>query len=33
MQFTIRAKTSILDVWQGSKYAFELASKIKDASV
>ena len=25
--FTIFAKTSILDVWQGSEYASELASK------
>ena len=30
--FTICAKTSILDVWQGSEYASELASKVKDAS-
>ena len=30
--FTIFAKTSILDVWQGSEYASELASKVKDAS-
>ena len=29
---TIFAKTSILNVWQGSKYAFELTSKVKDAS-
>ena len=29
--FTICAKTSILDVWQGSEYASELASKVKDA--
>ena len=31
--FTIFAKTSILDVWQGSEYASELASKVKDVSV
>ena len=30
--FTICAKTSILDVWQGSEYAPELASKVKDVS-
>ena len=30
--FTIFAKSSILDVWQGSEYASELASKIKDVS-
>ena len=30
--FTILAKTSILDVWQGSEYASELASKVKDLS-
>ena len=30
--FTCFAQTSILDVWQGSEYAFELASKVKDAS-
>ena len=29
--FTIFAKTTILDVWQGSEYASELASKVKDA--
>ena len=28
--FTIFAEISILDVWQGSEYASELASKIKD---
>ena len=27
--FTIFAKTSILDVWQGSEYAPELASKVQ----
>ena len=32
MLFTICAKTSILDVWQGSEYAPELASKVKDVS-
>ena len=26
--FTIFVKTSILDVWQGSEYASELASKV-----
>ena len=31
--FTIFAKTSILDVWQGSEYASELASKVKAVSV
>ena len=30
--FTICAKTSILDVWQGSEYASEFASKVKDVS-
>ena len=30
--FTIFVKTSILDVWQGSKYASELASKAEDVS-
>ena len=30
--FTISAKTSILDVWQGSEYASELASKVKAVS-
>ena len=30
--FTILAKTSILDVWQGSEYASELAPKVKDLS-
>ena len=29
---TICEKTSILDIWQGSKYASELASKLKDVS-
>ena len=28
--FTIFPKTSILDVWQSSEYASELASKVKD---
>ena len=28
--FTIFPKTSILDVWQGSEYASELASKVKN---
>ena len=27
--FTIFVKTSILDVWQGSEYASELASKVR----
>ena len=31
--FTIFLKTSILNVWQGSKYASELASKVTDFSV
>ena len=30
--FTIFVKTSILDVWQGSEYASELASKVTDVS-
>ena len=30
--FTISAKTSILDVWQGCEYASELASKLKDVA-
>ena len=30
--FTIFVKTSILDIWQGSEYASELASKVKDVS-
>ena len=30
--FTIFVKTSILDVWQGSEYASELASKVKNVS-
>ena len=30
--FTIFVKTSILDVWQGSEYASELASKVKVVS-
>ena len=32
MSFTIFAKTSILDFWQGSQYASELASKVKNVS-
>ena len=32
MPFTICAKASILDVWQGSEYVSELASKVKDVS-
>ena len=30
--YTICAKTSILDVWEGSQYNAELASKVKDVS-
>ena len=30
--FTIFVKTAILLVWQGSEYASELASKVKDVS-
>ena len=30
--FTIFVKTSFLDVWQGSEYASELASKVTDVS-
>ena len=30
--FTTFAKTSILDVWQGSEYASELTSKVKGVS-
>ena len=30
--FTIFVKTSILDVWQGSEYSSELASKVTDIS-
>ena len=30
--FTIFAKISILDVWQGPEYACELASQFMDAS-
>ena len=30
--FTLCAKTSILDIWLGSQYAFELACKFKDVS-
>ena len=29
---TIFAKASMLDIWQGSEYASELASKVKDLS-
>ena len=32
MPFTIFSKTFILDIWQGSEYASELASKVKDVS-
>ena len=32
MSFTVCTKTSTLDVWQGSEYASELASKIKEVS-
>ena len=31
--FTIFPKTSILDTWQGSEYASELGSKVKDVSL
>ena len=31
--FTISPKISIVDVWQGFRYAFELASKVKDISL
>ena len=31
--FTFFAKTSILDVWQGSEYVSKLASKVKDVSL
>ena len=31
--FTIFVKTSILDIWQGSEYASELASKVPDVSI
>ena len=31
--FTIFVKTSILDTWKGSEYAFELASGVTDVSV
>ena len=31
--FTIFVKTSILDIWQGSEYASELASKVADVSI
>ena len=30
--FTIFVKTSILNVWKGSEYAYELSSKVKDVS-
>ena len=30
--FTIFVKISILDVWQGSEYVSELASKVTDVS-
>ena len=30
--FTIFVKSSILDVWQGSEYASELASRVTDIS-
>ena len=30
--YTIFVKTSILDVWQGSEYASDLASKVPDVS-
>ena len=30
--FTISAKTFTLDVWQGSQYSSELASKVKNVS-
>ena len=30
--FSIFAKSSILNVWQGIEYASELASKVKDVS-
>ena len=30
--FTIFAKISMLDIWQGSGYAFELASDVEDVS-
>ena len=32
MPFTICAKISVLDVWQGFEYASELAFKVKDVS-
>ena len=32
MPFTICSKTFILDIWQGSEYASELASKVKYVS-
>ena len=30
--FTIFAKISVLDVWEGSEYASKLASKVEDVS-
>ena len=30
--FTVFGKTSLPDIWQGSEYASELASKVKDAA-
>ena len=30
--FTIFVKISMFDIWQGSEYACELASKVKDVS-
>ena len=32
-QFITFAKTSILDVWQGSEYVSKLTSKVKDVSL
>ena len=32
MPFTICVKAFILDIWKGSEYASELASKVKDVS-
>ena len=32
LKAVICTKTSILDVWQGSEYASEFASKVKDVS-
>ena len=31
--FTIFVQTSILDIWQGSEYASELASKVMNVSI